>query len=79
MAEKPTYEELKHRGQELETDYSQPEDLPEFLNKFIKNNVFSASLRIVVPLYITYALFVLIAFAVFLPSLENHLMEQKNR
>ncbi len=36
-------------------------------------------MKIVVPLYITYALFVLIAFAVFLPSLENHLMEQKKQ
>lgn len=55
------------------------EKIPGFLNKFIQNNIFSASLRIVVPLYITYALFVLIAFAVFLPSLENHLMEQKKQ
>ncbi|MCA1793507.1 MAG: cache domain-containing protein, partial [Desulfobacteraceae bacterium] len=38
-----------------------------------------ASLRIIVPLYITYALFVLSVFAVFLPRLENHLMEQKKQ
>ncbi len=54
-------------------------EIPGFLDKTIKKKALSASLRIVVPLYITYALFVLIIFTVFLPRLENHLMEQKKQ
>src|SRR3989339_888020 len=42
-----------------------------------KKQAFAASLKIIIPLYATYILFVVSIFAVFLPLLKNHMMSQK--
>ena len=42
-----------------------------------KKQAFAASLKIIIPLYATYILFVVSIFAVFLPLLKNHMMGQK--
>jgi PAS domain S-box-containing protein len=44
---------------------------------FTPGKVLSATLRIIIPLYSTYLLFVLGIFLVFLPMLEKHMMDQK--
>lgn len=41
------------------------------------NRALSASLRIIVPLYVTYILFALCIFLIFIPKLKNHMMDQK--
>ena len=43
----------------------------------IKKQAFTASLKIIIPLYATYILFVVSILAVFLPLLKNHMMGQK--
>lgn len=46
-------------------------------DKSTKKQAFTASLKIIIPLYATYMLFVVSIFAVFLPLLKNHMMDQK--
>jgi PAS domain S-box-containing protein len=42
-----------------------------------KKKAFSASLKIIVPLYATYILFILSVFLVFVPMMKKHMMDQK--
>jgi len=46
-------------------------------DKSTKKQAFASSLKIIIPLYATYILFVVSIFAVFLPLLKNHMMGQK--
>jgi PAS domain-containing protein len=46
-------------------------------DKSTQRQAFTASLKIIIPLYATYILFVVSIFAVFLPLLKNHMMGQK--
>jgi len=60
----------KRYGEELMKDRPAPD-------KSTKKQAFAASLKIIIPLYATYILFVVSIFAVFLPLLKNHMMGQK--
>ncbi|CCK78637.1 cache domain-containing protein [Desulfobacula toluolica] len=46
-------------------------------DKFIKKKALSSSLRIIIPLYATYVLFVLSVFLVFIPNEKKHMMNLK--
>jgi len=44
---------------------------------FTKRTARAASLRIIIPLFLTFTIFVLSVFLIFIPSLEKHMMAQK--
>ncbi len=42
-----------------------------------KNKVLNASLRIIIPMWVTFILFIIALFVIFVPSLNKHMMNQK--